>query len=331
VFLFLLDQLLPRYLLAAALLAPVAAAACLGFGTPLKPFLIAAVLLGTVLAAVWENSEVFSGRSLLRLCADLIFKTGPAIEAEVERILQQAGWSVGTTRIEYALHGGDEDHSLQRLPMPDPNLVAHLNYQRQRLSLEHLGASPGAILQVIVQLPAPPAPPGGLRQALHAALGRSQTQERIEALLAVLPLSADVSVQLSILDAATREARRLDAEQREQSLTVIAQAEYRVLHQSEQWVRYGLLTETQRQGGIAFFAAESWLRTIGPEGQGMVQIGCRLVEANHSWSLDALRDSLDEIRQVDSFSADCWRGWLEQSLPAALQSHQADLLRRLDS
>jgi hypothetical protein len=67
VLLFLLDQIAPRYLLAAALVAPLAAVAYLGLGISLKPFLILVVLLGTVLAGMWENSEVFSGRALLRL------------------------------------------------------------------------------------------------------------------------------------------------------------------------------------------------------------------------------------------------------------------------
>jgi hypothetical protein len=145
----------------------------------------------------------------------------------------------------------------------------------------------------------------------------------------VLPLTEDITVQLSIVDAAWREARRLDEAARTQWLPWIAQAEYRVVYRSRQWVRYGLLTETQQQGGVAYFAAESWLKTIGPHEQGTVQIACHLVEDDHTWNLEALGDSLEEIQEVDSFSKDCWRDWLEQALPAVLQSHRAELLHRL--
>ena len=65
--LFVLDQLLPRYLLAAILIAPIAAIAHFTFGASLLPFLVATIVLGTLFAGVWENCEVFSGRSLLRL------------------------------------------------------------------------------------------------------------------------------------------------------------------------------------------------------------------------------------------------------------------------
>jgi hypothetical protein len=65
--LFVLDQLLPRYLLAAALVAPFALAAHSLADAPLEPFGIAVLVIGTLLAGLWENCEVFSGRSLLRL------------------------------------------------------------------------------------------------------------------------------------------------------------------------------------------------------------------------------------------------------------------------
>jgi hypothetical protein len=65
--LFVLDQLLPRYLLAALLLAPVWALAYFVWGTSLKPFYFASIVLGTLLAGLWENCDAFSGRSILRL------------------------------------------------------------------------------------------------------------------------------------------------------------------------------------------------------------------------------------------------------------------------
>lgn len=63
--LFILDQLLPRYLIAALVVAPVALVAHLGFGAPLTPFAYAVLVLGTLLAGLWENCEVGSGRALL--------------------------------------------------------------------------------------------------------------------------------------------------------------------------------------------------------------------------------------------------------------------------
>jgi hypothetical protein len=65
--LFILDQLLPRYLLAAALVAPFALAAHYFSNVSLRPFIIAVVVLGTVLAGLWENCDMVSGRSLLSL------------------------------------------------------------------------------------------------------------------------------------------------------------------------------------------------------------------------------------------------------------------------
>jgi hypothetical protein len=149
--------------------------------------------------------------------------------------------------------------------------------------------------------------------------------------VSLIPLSNQVPIQLSILDAARRETRRLDRDQRARWLPLIEQAEYRVLSQSGQWLRYGLLTETQRQGGVAFFTADSWMRTVGTGKQDTVQISCHLIDAEHNWNPEALQDSLDEIAEVDAFSADCWRSWLENSLPSSLQSYQADLLGRLDT
>jgi hypothetical protein len=70
--LFLLDQLLPRYLLAAALVAPFALIARCVSDAPLWPFGIAAVVLGTGLAGLWENCEIASGRSVLRLLVLLL-------------------------------------------------------------------------------------------------------------------------------------------------------------------------------------------------------------------------------------------------------------------
>jgi hypothetical protein len=288
--------------------------------------------LAEQMLALWRRGGVpGAGPSVeaIRSWVAAAVRSGAVIRAEVETILRGSDWVVGTTTLEHALAACESDRSLMPIPMPDPNLVVHLHYGRQRLSVEHLGASCGAVVHVVVQFPAPPAPPGRLRDALHAALRRSEPPDRIEALLAVLPMGGDVTIQLSILDAATREARRLHKGQRAQWLAAIAQAEYRVLFQSGQWVRYGLLTETQRQGGVAFFAAESWLRTVGAEQQDTVQIGCHLVEADHPWSVEALQDSLDEIREMDSHSRDCWRDWLAHSLPVALQSYRDDLLHRV--
>ncbi len=70
-FLFVLDQLLPRWMLAALLLAPVWAVAYFAWGTSLKPFYFASIVLGTILAGLWENCDVFSGRSFLRLLAGI--------------------------------------------------------------------------------------------------------------------------------------------------------------------------------------------------------------------------------------------------------------------
>jgi hypothetical protein len=68
--LFWLDQLLPRYLLAAVLISPVAALAHYGWGASLKPYAIASIVLGTLLAGLWENCDLFSGRSAVWLVAD---------------------------------------------------------------------------------------------------------------------------------------------------------------------------------------------------------------------------------------------------------------------
>jgi hypothetical protein len=65
--LFFLDQLLPRYLLAAVLVAPFALIARCISDAPLRPFVIAVVVLGTGLAGLWENCEIASGQSVLRL------------------------------------------------------------------------------------------------------------------------------------------------------------------------------------------------------------------------------------------------------------------------
>jgi hypothetical protein len=251
------------------------------------------------------------------------------VQAQVETILR-GEWIVAALALGHALAACDADRSLVRIESPNSNLVLHLNHGRRRLSVECLGGRVGAVVQVVVQFP-PPAPAAGrLREALHSALEKDAAHERIPALLAALSLAGDARIRLSIVDATVREARRLEASQKGRWTAAIEQAGLRVLLQAGQWVRYGILTQTQRSGGVAYVAAGGWVRSVDPGEPDGVQIACQPVEGDHVWNVDALRASLAEIRDVDVFSERCWREWLGRDLPPGLESYRDALLLELE-